>query len=70
MKLEVVNVTDFFINPNRKLRVQAIVEVKLAGDSKRHTVWVELDDKEVRIVERLASQVKERLLSDPPDLSI
>lgn len=70
MKIEVANVTDFFITPERKLRVQAIVEIKLAGDSQHHTVYVELEDKEAKIVEGLANQVKERLLSDPPDALI
>ena len=68
MKIEAINVTDFYIEPGRTTSFRAMTEVKFEGDPRRHLVWVDLTGKELEAAKRLAKRVEQRLLLDPPDL--
>jgi hypothetical protein len=68
MKIEAAKVTDFYIEPGRGTHFRALLEVRLEGAVKDQILWVELTDKEISAVRRLARQVEQRLLAGPANL--
>jgi hypothetical protein len=68
MKIEVAKVTDFYIEPGRGTRFRALLEVRLEGDAKDQILWVELTDKEISAVRRLARSVEQRVLAGTTNL--
>ncbi|MBE7553185.1 MAG: hypothetical protein HS126_19110 [Anaerolineales bacterium] len=70
MKIETAKVVDFAIESDPKFHVRAMLEIRPAGDPRRRLIWVELNNQETGMVERLANQVKARFLADPPNTLI